>query len=407
MDVVKKLERFVIKEAIGGGVGTVYRAEEQLPGNVVREVALKVLPVIGPGDQGAAQRFFSEVAILAQLAVHPNVVTIYSIGLTENTPWIAMEYCQKTLGQTIGDHPEPAGDVLKMIEQVACGLATMHALDPPLIHQDLKPANILVDRQGNFKITDFSLTSLVAAHKTQNVLTVRYAAPELLSREFGTVCPATDLYALGHIAYEMALGGRQYRMQFPTVYEGMSNKEAHPAKWMQWHCSITTLAPPIVEVRKDFPIALSDLIAKLMAKGFKERFTRAEEVVEALAQAKAEMNAAPVMPAAGQPLARAMMPQSTMPARPPMQAPAVVQAPPPPSLTDGPMVSQPTQAAPQENNLRYWVRFRGRTAGPYDVATLQKHARQGLISRLHQVSTDQVHWNPANTVEGLFGTPTA
>jgi serine/threonine-protein kinase len=215
----------VIKEAIGGGLGTVYRAEEQWPGDTVREVAIKVLPVIPSGDKATEKRFFDEVKILAQLAVDPHVVTIYGVGLTNNTPWIAMEYCKKTLAQTIGDHPEPAEEVLKLIEQIARGLATMHALEPALIHQDLKPANILVDKYGNYKITDFSMATLIAANKTQNALTVRYAAPELMSREFGTVCPATDLYALGHIAYEMALGTRQYRAQFPTVYEGQSSRK--------------------------------------------------------------------------------------------------------------------------------------------------------------------------------------
>src|SRR6478609_5675847 len=99
---MKKLERFILRDAISDGpAGTVYRAEEALPGDNRRIVALKVLPQIGSGlasgESEEERRFFGEVRVLAQLAVHPHIVTIYAMGVTDGFPWLAMEYAPTTL----------------------------------------------------------------------------------------------------------------------------------------------------------------------------------------------------------------------------------------------------------------------------------------------------------------------
>src|SRR5262249_15437747 len=132
---------------------------------------------------------------------------------------------------------------------------------------------------GNYKVTDFSLASVTAAIKTQGVATVRYAAPEMLSSEFGRVGPATDLYALGHMAYEMALGARLHRQQFPAVFEGNTNKEPPPNKWMMWHASLGMKPAAVMEVVKEFPPTLSEVIGRLMSKGLGERYGSAQELV--------------------------------------------------------------------------------------------------------------------------------
>jgi serine/threonine protein kinase len=396
---VQAIDRFVLKDIVSDGSGgTVYRAEEILPGDAKRAVALKVLPVINPNDTATADRFFNEVKVLAQLAVHPHVVTIYAMGVTENYPWLAMEYAEGTLASKVGDEPTEPREVMKVLEQVGRGLAAMHSLKPPLVHQDLKPANVLVDVLGNYKITDFSLASVVAANRTHGLATVRYAAPELLTSEYGKVGPATDLYALGHIAYELALGARQHVKQFPAVFEGNSSKEPPPNKWMMWHASINTKAPTVEEVRKEFPSALSEVIARLMAKPLGHRYASAAEMLEDLGRAREEMNAPVAAPvrAASVPVVAAA-------------APAAVAA---PGTTAVPVTPPTPAAAPVESvaatiasgpTVRYWVRSRGRVTGPFDFVGLQKQAKIGAVSRFHQISTDQVNWRSATEIEGLYG----
>lgn len=387
----RQLDRFTILEPLGsGGAGSVYRADENLPGGAKRTVALKVLPAIPAGDRASESRFHAEVRAFAALTGHPNIVTFYSLGLTDGTPWIAMEYVPANLTQKVVEHPAPPVDVLGLLRQVLSGLEFMHAQSPPLLHNDLKPANILIDAYGTYRITDFSLASLIAADRTHVLATVRYAAPELLSREFGRVCPATDLYALGLIAYELALGGRAYRLQFPAVFEAsQGSRDAPPAKWMAWHCSLTTKPAPVSDVIREFPRDLSDVIARMTAKPLGERYASAREVLDDLANVRiAQTEAAPKQASAFQ------------------QALKSVPVPPPPSRTGGGGAAGGAAAKPASPD-RFYVRLRGKTTGPFDLPTLQRQARQGQISRLHQVSNDGVSWRPATTVEGLFGNSTA
>src|SRR5215213_383803 len=107
---MKKLDRFLLRDVLSDGpAGTVYRADEVLPGDNRRPVALKVLPAIPAGSvtgqTDIEKRFFVEVKVLAQLAVHPHVVTLYAMGLTEGYPWLAMEYAPNTLAQKLSDAP--------------------------------------------------------------------------------------------------------------------------------------------------------------------------------------------------------------------------------------------------------------------------------------------------------------
>jgi serine/threonine protein kinase len=409
---MKKLDRYLLRDILSDGpAGTVYRADEILPGDNRRTVALKILPPLQgvlTGETPAEARFFGEVRVLAQLAVHPHVVTIYAMGLTDGYPWLAMEFAPTTLHTRIGDAPADPADVFKVLEQVGRGLAAMHALKPPLIHQDLKPANILVDGAGNYKITDFSLSTVTAANKTHGLATVRYAAPELLSSELGQVGPATDLYALGHIAYELALGARAHRGQFPAVFEGNASKEPPPNKWMMWHASGSTRPAPVAEVVREFPATLSEIIARLMAKSLATRYSSAAELVSDLAIIRGEV-LYPSAPPSAQ-AAVASPAASPIPAARASQASAagiMAVAPDVPPMAPAPTSPQPAAAPPPasaaSSNTRYWVRLRTRVTGPFDLAAMQRQVKQGAISRLHQVSTDGVTWKQASEVEGLYG----
>ncbi len=388
---VKTIDRFVLKEVLSdGSAGTVYRADEILPGDAKRGVALKVLPVLNPNDTAMADRFFNEVKVLAQLAVHPHVVTIYAMGVTDNYPWLAMESAEGTLANKVGEEAMEPREIVKVLEQVGRGLVAMHGLKPALVHQDLKPANVLIDVLGNYKITDFSLASVVAANRTHGLATVKYAAPELLTSEFGKVGPATDLYALGHMAYELALGTRQHVKQFPAVFEGNSSKEPPPNKWMMWHASINTKPAAVQEVRKDFPAGLSEVIARLMAKSLGQRYASATEMLEDLGRAREELQAPVVASPSGRvAVAYSPMAPAAAPAIAPVASEQVIE-PAPPVVVTGP-------------TIRYWVRSRGKVTGPFDFTGLQKQTRLGVVSRFHQVSTDQVNWRAVTEIEGLYG----
>jgi serine/threonine-protein kinase len=409
---MKKLAHFLLRDILSDGpAGTVYKADEVLPGDNRRTVALKILPPIDggtvTGESDAEKRFFGEVRVLAQLAVHPNVVTIYAMGITDGHPWLAMEFSPSTLASKISDTPADPAEILRTLEQTARGLAAMHALKPPLIHQDLKPANILLDPLGNCKITDFSLATVTAAHKTHGIATVRYAAPELLSSEFGRVGPATDLYALGHIAYEMALGQRTLRQQFTAIFEGNAGKEPPPNKWMMWHASISMKPAAPAEVVRGFPATLSEIIARLIAKPIAQRYASADELLSDLAVARGEILG--TQRNANLPIGN---PGSATSSAPPSAPPAPSRSAASDLRTQNSEL-RPTPATPKAASTVgiaipgaggvYWVRIRGKVSGPFDLPTLQRQVKQGQLSRMHQVSTDQVTWKNAPDIEGLYG----
>jgi serine/threonine-protein kinase len=367
---MKKLDRFLLRDILSDGpAGTVYKADEVLPGDNRRTVALKVLPAVPPGVTGESdieRHFFGEVRVLAQLAVHPHVVTIYAMGVTDGYPWLAMEYSGTTLAQKLSDPPADPAELLKIMDHIARGLSTMHALKPPLIHQDIKPANILLDQSGNYKITDFSLATVTAANKTHGLATVRYAAPELLSSEFGSVGAATDLYALGHVAYELALGQKLHRQQFPAVFEGNS-KEPPPNKWMMWHASMNMKPAAAAEVVRGFPAALSEVIARLMAKPPAQRYTSADELLSDLSVLRSDSSGSVPAPTTRPPApttAPYMPPSSTSQSAPvftPPPLPASAAAAPhnTPAARAGSSAGGIPSAAATGFGQRYWVRLRG------------------------------------------------
>ncbi|HVT81265.1 MAG TPA: serine/threonine-protein kinase [Phycisphaerae bacterium] len=400
---MKKLDRFLLRDILSDGpAGTVYKADEILPGDNRRTVALKVLPAIESGavtgESPSEKRFFGEVRVLAQLAVHPNVVTLYAMGVTDGYPWLAMEFSPATLAQKLSDTPAEPGEILRILEQCARGLLAMHSLKPALIHQDLKPANILMDALGNCKITDFSLATVTAAHKTHGIATVRYAAPELLSSEFGRVGPATDLYALGHIAYELALGQRALRAQFPAVFDGNAGKEPPPNKWMMWHASISMRPAPVASVLRGFPSALSEVISRLIAKPIEQRYNSADELLSDLSVLRGDLSASIAAP-----LPPASPPRESASAPRPAASRTQNATPPAPKSPAASSAGSNVGVAVQGAGGVYWVRLRGKVTGPFDLATLKNQVKQGQLSRLHQVSADQVVWKSPTEVDGLYG----
>lgn len=185
-----------------GGMGEVWLGERS-DGIVERQVAIKRvrrdMPMLGP-------RLEQERHLLVRLS-HPNIAAFIDAGIDAGgTPWLAMEYVAGIpLHQWCDQHHASLTERLKILRKLA--LAVAHAHQQLIVHRDIKPTNILVDRQGEPKLLDFGIGKWldeVPGEVTQHVMTPAYAAPEQLCGQ--AVSTATDIYALGLLMFRILAG---------------------------------------------------------------------------------------------------------------------------------------------------------------------------------------------------------
>jgi len=233
-----QLGPYKIQGQIGaGGMGTVYRAVDARLG---RAVAIKV------SAARYSERFEREAQAISALN-HPNVCTLYDVG----PDYLVMELLEgSTLAEEIGKGPMPPEQVARYGAQIASALAEAHA--HAIVHRDLKPGNVMITRHGA-KVLDFGLARLLeeTGLTEMNLVmgTPRYMAPEQV--EGREPAPATDLFALGLVLYEMATGS----LPFPNASLGR-----------MLSISPETRVPPASQQRAGLPAALDSLISHLIAK---------------------------------------------------------------------------------------------------------------------------------------------
>jgi len=189
-----------------GGMGEVYRATDLMLG---QSVALKFLPEEAASNQRLLERFHSEVRVARQVS-HPNVCRVYDIGEIEGMPFISMEYVDgedlASLLLRIGRLP--ADKALDAARKLCAGLAAAH--DRGVIHRDLKPQNIMMNKRGDVVIMDFGLAAIADQLSGAEVRngTPAYMAPEQLKG--AEVTAKSDIYALGLVLYEIFTGKRPF-----------------------------------------------------------------------------------------------------------------------------------------------------------------------------------------------------
>ncbi len=268
--------QFRVERDLGrGGMGVVYLAREL---KLDRLVALKVLPAALAKDPATLERFLREARTAAHLA-HPNVVPVYRADEAAGTAFFAMAFVEgESLADRVRDRgPLPPADAVPILRSVAWALAYAHARG--VVHRDVKPENILIDRAtGRTLVTDFGIArqSLTeeAARLTQDghVLgTLHYMSPEQVND--APLDGRSDLYALGVVAFYV-LSGR-------LPFEGLA-----PSAVLVAHA--TREAPPLMSVAPGVPSALAAVVDRCLMKRPEDRFATGEDLAEALDRAVEE-----------------------------------------------------------------------------------------------------------------------
>jgi serine/threonine protein kinase len=202
----------VIAEIGEGGMAKVYRARQA---SLNRDVAVKVLPDSLAAEPGFRERFQQEAVAVARLR-HPNILAVHDFGQSEGTSYLVTEYVHGTTLDKLINGPMSLAEVVKRLTPIAAAID--HAHQHGVLHRDVKPSNIFVTEDGVPILGDFGLARMAQSdtHLTQTgtiIGTPAYMAPEQC--EGLPASPATDVYALATIAYQMLTGDLPFSAPTP------------------------------------------------------------------------------------------------------------------------------------------------------------------------------------------------
>ncbi len=224
---------YEILDVLGrGGMGVVYKARQL---RLKRLVALKMILAGAHAGEAEVARFRAEAEAVARLQ-HPNIVQIHEVDEAAGRPFLALEFVDGgSLAGRLDGTPWPAPRAAELVEALA--RAMHHAHQHGVVHRDLKPANVLMAADGQPKVTDFGLAkqldSAQGQTRTGAILgTPSYMAPEQAGGRSKDIGPATDVYALGAILYELVTGRPPFVAETPldTVLHVVSEEPVPPRR---------------------------------------------------------------------------------------------------------------------------------------------------------------------------------
>ena len=277
--------RYALDRELGrGGMGVVLLARDL---SLDRPVALTLLPAMLAAQPVLRERFLREARTAAGLS-HPHVVPIHAVEAHGDIVFIAMAFVD---GESLAERVRRAGplsprEVARIMREVAWALAYAHGRG--IVHRDIKPDNILIERgSGRAMVTDFGIARPTASAATSKQLTLEgqlIGTAAFMSPEQGAGEPVdgrSDLYALGGVGF-FALTGR-------APFEANTLEAILVARFTQ-------AAPPVSSMRPDVPSALSTVIDRCLARQPYDRYPSAEAVAEALAESTAAGSARDIAP---------------------------------------------------------------------------------------------------------------
>ncbi len=247
--------RYQLLERVGsGGMARVFKAQDKALGRIV---AVKMLHDSLTSDAGFLERFQREAHAAANLS-HPNIVTVHDIGQDNNHYYIVMEYVAgQTLKQLIRQYNQdgrsmPISRALDLTIQICAGIGYAHRAD--LVHCDVKPHNVLITRDDRVKVADFGIARAISEASLDQQASQVWGTPQYFSPEQAAgepAAPASDVYAIGIILFELLTGQLPFTADTPTAM-ALKHLQETP--------------PPISQINPAVPLQLENIIQKVLSK---------------------------------------------------------------------------------------------------------------------------------------------
>jgi len=259
---LKKLDKYEVLGELGhGAMGVVYRAHDPI---INRPVALKTITTGVADDPELRQRFYREAQSAGGLK-HPNIATIYDMGEADSLPYIAMELVEgENLDQVIARR-SPLPLTLKLAYAVQACRALDYAHRRGIVHRDIKPGNVMVNKCGTVKVVDFGIARVLETSRTLTGMligTLAYMSPEQYHGEHAD--ERSDIWSLGVLVYEL--------LTYQRPFTGPT-----PASVMHNICSEDPA--PLSELLPECPKELEAVVFKMLRKSSHERYQSMEDVL--------------------------------------------------------------------------------------------------------------------------------
>lgn len=288
-----------------GGMSVIYKSRDRMLG---RMVAIKILRPSLTQDPAFLEKFQQEARSVAMMS-HPNIVTVHDVGSDGHTHYIVMEMIEghdlKKIIRARG--ALPLDRALDYGVQICAGLGFAHRSQ--LVHADVKPQNILINRDGIIKVTDFGIAQAFTDTMPQTRSEVVWGSPHYFAPEQARgekPSPASDVYSIGVVMFEMFTG------RLP--YVGGSQRELALAH-------IQSEIPQASEINPKLPEEISNVIAKVMSKRPNDRYKHADQLGQILQSARDRAKYAQMQSESGHMPAPAIAGASSVPSSAPNPAP--------------------------------------------------------------------------------------